>query len=67
VLQIDLLTQFRLIARAEQANRLRLSDLALNFNVNDENNETENEAENKQNNTYPSSENTGTSQAESML
>ncbi len=67
MLQINLLTQFRLIIRAEQANRLELSDLALNFNANDENNENKNEAENKQDNTYPSSENTGTSQAESML
>ena len=67
MLQINLLAQFRLITRAEQANRLKLFNLTLNFNANDENNENKNEAENKQNNTYPSSENTDTSQAESML
>ena len=47
VLQIDLLVQFRLIARAEQAKRLGKSDLVRNFNANNENIGNKNEAENK--------------------
>ena len=43
MLQINLLTQFRLIAKIKQANRLKLSDLTLNFNANNENNENKNE------------------------
>jgi ribonuclease HI len=65
VLQTDLLAQFRLIARAEHAKRLGLSDLALDINANNDHIENENEAENEQDNAYPSLGTTGTSQAES--
>ena len=65
VLQTDLLAQFRLIARAEHAKRLGLSDLALDINTNYDHIENEDEAENKQDNTYPNLGTTGTSQAES--
>ena len=65
MLQTDLLAQFRLIARAEHAKRLGLSDLALDINTNYDHIENEDEAENKQDNTYPNLGTTGTSQAES--
>ena len=47
MLQTDLLAQFRLIAKAKQAKRLKLSDLVLNINANNDHIENENEAENK--------------------
>jgi hypothetical protein len=65
VLQTDLLAQFRLVVRLEQAKRLRSSGPALDCGDNDENGVIENEHE--QDNSYLSSEETGIPQAERTL